>query len=39
MMLKSYQGETVVLPVIGELAQRQAGQGPDSPVDTMGKAA
>jgi uncharacterized membrane protein len=40
MMLKSYQGETVVLPVIGELAQRQvSGRGPDSPADTMGKAA
>jgi uncharacterized membrane protein len=39
-MWKSYQGETVVLPVIGELAQRQvSGQGPDSPADTMGKAA
>jgi uncharacterized membrane protein len=39
MMLKSYQGETVVLPVIGPLAQRQAGRGPDAPADTMGKAA
>jgi uncharacterized membrane protein len=40
MMWKSYQGETVVLPVIGELAQRQvSGRGPDSPADTMGKAA
>jgi uncharacterized membrane protein len=34
MMWKSYQGETVVLPVIGPLAERQAGQG--SP---MGKTA
>lgn len=40
MMWQSYQGKKVVLPVIGELAERQAsGRGPDSPEDTMGKAA
>jgi uncharacterized membrane protein len=38
MMWKSYQGETVVLPIIGPLAERQAGsQG--SPTSTIGKAA
>jgi uncharacterized membrane protein len=40
MMWKSYQGEKVVLPVIGELAERQVrGSGPDSSTGTMGKAA
>jgi len=40
MMWKSYQGEMVVLPVIGELAERQVGgKGPDSPAGTMGRAA
>lgn len=37
MMWKSYQGEMVVLPIIGPLAERQAGQG--SPTSTIGKAA
>jgi len=38
MMWKSYQGEMVVLPIIGALAERQAGsQG--SPTSTIGKAA
>ena len=38
MMWKSYQGETVMLPIIGPLAERQAGsQG--SPSSTIGKAA
>jgi len=40
MMWQSYRGKKVVLPVIGELAERQAsGRGPGSPADTMGKAA
>jgi uncharacterized membrane protein len=40
MMWQSYQGRKVVLPVIGELAERQvSGRGPGSPADTMGKAA
>lgn len=40
MMWKCYQGEKVVLPLIGELAERQvSGRGPDSPTGTMGKAA
>ncbi len=39
LMWQSYQGKKVVLPVIGELAARQAGRGPDSPADTMGKVA
>jgi uncharacterized membrane protein len=38
MMWKSYQGETVVLPVIGPLAERQV-SGHDSPSGTIGKAA
>jgi uncharacterized membrane protein len=39
-MWKSYQGEKVMLPVIGELAERQAGgKGSDSTTGTMGKAA
>jgi uncharacterized membrane protein len=37
MMWKSYQGELVVLPVIGPLAERQVDQG--SPGGTMGRAA
>ncbi len=38
MMWKSYQGEKVVLPVIGPLAERQV-SGQDSPDGTIGKAA
>jgi uncharacterized membrane protein len=40
MMWKSYQGEKVMLPVIGELAEGQAGgKGSDSERGTMGRAA
>jgi uncharacterized membrane protein len=40
MMLKSYQGEKVMLPVIGELAERQAVGGDSKPpAGTMGRAA
>jgi uncharacterized membrane protein len=38
MMWKSYQGELVVLPIIGPLAERQT-SGQDSPSGTIGKAA
>jgi uncharacterized membrane protein len=38
MMWKSYQGEKVMLPVIGSLAERQA-SGQDSPSGSIGKAA
>lgn len=38
MMWKSYQGEKVVLPIIGSMAERQA-SGQDSPSGTIGKAA
>jgi uncharacterized membrane protein len=38
MMWKSSQGEMVVLPIIGPLAERQAG-GQDSPTGTIGRAA
>jgi uncharacterized membrane protein len=38
MMWKSYQGEKVVLPIIGPLAERQV-SGQDSPNGTIGKAA
>lgn len=38
MMWKSYQGEKVVLPIIGPLAERQA-SGQDSPSGTIGRAA
>jgi uncharacterized membrane protein len=38
MMWKSSQGETVVLPIIGPLAERQAGSH-GSPTSTIGKAA
>jgi uncharacterized membrane protein len=37
MMWKSYQGEKVLLPVIGPLAESQAGQEP--PIGTIGRAA
>jgi uncharacterized membrane protein len=37
LMWKSYQGEKIVLPIIGSLAESQAGQGP--PIDTIGRAA
>jgi uncharacterized membrane protein len=37
-MWKSYQGEKVMLPIIGPLAERQAG-GQDSPSGTIGRAA
>lgn len=37
MMWKSYQGEKVVLPIIGPLAERQSGQ--DSASGTIGRAA
>lgn len=37
MMWKSYQGEMVVLPIIGAMAERQASQ--NSPTGTIGKAA
>jgi uncharacterized membrane protein len=37
MMWKSYQGEKVVLPVIGPMAERQAGQ--DTTAGTIGRAA
>jgi uncharacterized membrane protein len=36
MMVKSYQGEKVVLPIIGPLAERQASESPNG---TIGKAA
>ena len=39
MMWKSYQGEKVMLPFIGPLAERQAGGQGDSPAGTIGKAA
>lgn len=38
MMWKSYQGEKVVLPIIGPMAERQAA-GHNSPSGTIGKAA
>ena len=38
MMWKSYQGELVVLPIIGPLAERQT-SGQDSPGGTVGRAA
>jgi uncharacterized membrane protein len=38
MMYKSYQGEKVVLPFIGPLAERQV-SGHDTPAGTIGKAA
>jgi uncharacterized membrane protein len=38
MMWKSYQGEKVVLPIIGPLAERQT-SGQDSPRGTIGRAA
>jgi uncharacterized membrane protein len=37
-MWKSYQGEKVVLPLIGPLAEKQA-NGQDSPTSTIGRAA
>jgi len=37
LMWKSYQGEKIVLPIIGSLAENQAGQNP--PADTIGRAA
>jgi uncharacterized membrane protein len=39
MMWKSYQGEKVMLPFIGPLAERQAGSQGDTPAGTIGKAA
>jgi uncharacterized membrane protein len=38
MMWKSYQGETVVLPIIGPLAERQAGSQ-SSTTGSIGNAA
>ena len=37
LMWKSYQGEKIVLPIIGSLAESQA--GPNPPIDTIGIAA
>jgi len=39
MMWKSYQGEKIMLPFIGPLAERQAGGQGDTPAGTIGKAA
>jgi uncharacterized membrane protein len=39
MMWKSYQGEKVMLPFIGPLAERQASAQGDASTGTMGKAA
>ena len=37
LMWKSYQGEKIVLPIIGSLAESHA--GPNPPIDTIGRAA
>jgi uncharacterized membrane protein len=39
MMWKAYQGADVMLPIIGPIADRQAGTAPVSPGGTMGRAA
>jgi uncharacterized membrane protein len=39
MMWKSYQGEKVMLPYIGSLAERQAGSQGETPSGTIGRAA